>query len=141
MDVRLRADLAVPESLLYEYGVYADLGIVDAPGMSSGAGAARSWVACRGGLRSGPMNPYVITLWVVGLLAAAVTGLLAIAAGEAYDSDAAQLVGWIGVTGPVALLCLVAACAVSALRWQPVEDTEPTTVEGGPAPHLDGDAR
>lgn len=84
------------------------------------------------------MNPYTTTLWIVGSLAAAVTVVVAIAASEAYGGEALSLMGWAGVTGPIALLCLVAACVVSALRWQPGAQAEPTTTATQPA-HADAD--
>ena len=84
------------------------------------------------------MNPYTTTLWIVGICAAFVTGLVAIAASQAYGDDAIALAGWIGVLGPVALLSLVGALVVSALRWQPAPQAEPTTTAAQPA-HTDAD--
>jgi hypothetical protein len=86
------------------------------------------------------MNPYTTTLWIVGSLAAVVTVIVAIASSEAYGGEALSLMGWASITGPVALLCLVAAFVVSALRWQqPEAQAEPTTTAAQPAPHTDAD--
>lgn len=86
------------------------------------------------------MNPFSATLWIVGICAAFVTGLVAIAASQAYGDDALALTGWVGVLGPIALLTLVGACVVSALRWQqPEAQAEPTTTATQPAPHTDAD--